>query len=109
MVEGEGEAEAMVSGGSSSSSSSSREHTREVELQVAFQVRQQPGSFGIGQETIGATEKGEVIDPLIGNEQLEYYTQQSVGIILHGLLVKGPDFTATVSSMPIRVRKHRCV
>ena len=73
---------------------------------MAFQVRQKPGSFGIGQETIGATEKGEVIDPLIGNEQLEYYTQQSVGIILHGLLVKGPDCTPAFSAIPIRVSKH---
>ena len=32
-----------------------------------------------------------MVDPLIGNEQLEYYTQQRVGILLHGLLVKAPS------------------
>ena len=33
----------------------------------------------------------QVFDSLIGDEQLEYYTQQRVGILLHGLLVKAPN------------------
>ena len=80
-----------VTHSTASESGSSAAVAESVQLQVAFQVRQKPGSYGIGQETVGATRRGEVVDPLIGNEQLEYYTQQRVGILLHGLLVKAPS------------------
>ena len=40
-------------------------------FRVAFQLRQHPTSYGIGQETVGATKRGEIIDPYISNDQLE--------------------------------------
>ena len=80
-----------------------------VELQVAFQLRQEPGSYGIGQETVGATRRGEVLDPLIGNEQLEYYTQQRVGILLHGQLVKGPNPSGDSESPTAAEAKVSCL
>ena len=54
------------------------------QAKVAFQLRQRPGSYGIGQMTVGTEEE---IDPLISNNELEYYTAEHVGIIVHGLIV----------------------
>jgi hypothetical protein len=56
-----------------------------VDVQVVFQLRQRPGSFAIGQETVLAT---QAIDPHIANSELEYYTKENVGILLQGLLLK---------------------
>lgn len=57
-----------------------------LSVQAVFQLRQRPGSYGIGQETVGAG--AGRLDPLIGNEQLEYYTREGAGIFLHGLLLR---------------------
>lgn len=60
----------------------------EYEVQIAFQLRQRPGSFQIGQETVGANRMGRKIDQHISNNELEYYTKEGVGIIFQGLLIK---------------------
>ena len=36
---------------------------KEVEVQFMFQIRQRPGSYGIGQETAGATRHNITLDP----------------------------------------------
>jgi neuralized-like protein 4 len=78
-----------------------KEKATEVRVQVAFQVRLRPGSYGIGQETVGA--KGQ-IDPRISNAELEYYTRENVGCCIHGLLVKVHGVT---NELPLAVRKQR--
>lgn len=57
------------------------------EAQVAFQMRIRPGSYKIGQETIGATKQ---IDPHIPNSSLEWYTDcaEKGSVQFTGLLVK---------------------
>ena len=60
---------------------------------VAFQLRQRPGSYSIGQETVGAKKE---IDPMISNNELEYYTKENIAIVVYGLLVKVEGITTTV-------------
>ena len=55
---------------------------------VAFQLRQQPGSYEIGQETVRATTEGKQIDPLFSNDELEYYTKRKGVHKLYRLLVR---------------------
>ena len=57
------------------------------QYQVAFQLWQQPESYNVGQETLGAERKGEMIDPLFSNRELEYYTRKGVHR-LYRLLVR---------------------
>ena len=57
-----------------------------LKIQLAFQLRQRPGSYDIGQETIRADDRR--IDPLISNDELEYYTIERSGHVIHSLLVK---------------------
>jgi hypothetical protein len=59
----------------------------QVTMKFAFQARQRPGSYLIGQETVGASRQGVVIDPYFRNNELEFYTLENAGILLHGLLV----------------------
>ena len=59
-----------------------------LQVQLAFQLRQRPGSYSIGQETILKDGDDRRIDPLISNDELEYYTRERGGHIIHGLLVK---------------------
>jgi E3 ubiquitin-protein ligase mind-bomb len=54
-------------------------------ISIGFQLSQRPGSYQIGQETVAAKEQ---LDPLISNDELEYYTKEGVGIVIRGLLVK---------------------
>mmetsp|Transcript_12088 Transcript_12088/g.28120 ORF Transcript_12088/g.28120 Transcript_12088/m.28120 type:complete len:148 (+) Transcript_12088:647-1090(+) len=42
-------------------------------FKVAFQLRQEPGTYSIGQQTVGAR---STIDPLFANSELEYYTKR---------------------------------
>ena len=57
------------------------------QYQVAFQLRQEPGTYGIGQETVGAEGAGRTIDPLFPNSELEYYTKRKGVHKLYRLLV----------------------
>ena len=58
------------------------------QYQVAFQLWQRPDSYNVGQETVGATRKGETIDPLFSNNELEYYTKCKGVHKLYRLLVR---------------------
>ena len=62
--------------------------TKTLKVQFAFQLRIKPGSYGIGQETIGATKNGKKLDENFNNEELEWYTKQNLGIVLYGLLMR---------------------
>lgn len=57
------------------------------EAQVAFQVRLRPGTYRIGQQTVGADKQ---IDPAFSNSSIEYYTKgdEHGSHVLTGLLVK---------------------
>eukprot|EP01084_Bolivina_argentea_P231362 390202_1 len=59
--------------------------SRTIKVQYAFQARIRPGSYGIGQETVGAAQS---IDSHFSNNSLEWYTKENVAIVLHGLLVR---------------------
>ncbi len=52
--------------------------------QFMFQLRQRPGSYGIGQETMG----GQIVDPLVPRTRIEWYTAEDVAIVITGLLVR---------------------
>lgn len=68
---------------------SNPENNKEVlKVQFVFQCRQRPGSYGIGQETVGAAKSGKKLDVLFKNNELEWYTKESVGIFIYGLLVR---------------------
>ena len=58
------------------------------EYEVAFQLRQKPGSYSIGQETVGAQEAHETIDHLFPNDELEYYTKRKGVHKLYRLLIR---------------------
>ena len=56
-------------------------------LKCAFQLRIRHRNNLIGQETAGATAKGEIIDKDFNNNELEWYTKKSVGSVAHRLLL----------------------
>eukprot|EP01084_Bolivina_argentea_P150930 263506_1 len=60
---------------------------RTIKVQFAFQLRVQPGSYKIGQETVGAAKSGLKLDVNFSNNELEWYTKHNLGIVLHGLLL----------------------
>ena len=70
-----------------------------IKVQCAFQLRIRPGSYGIGQETVGAT---KVIDKHFSNDELEWYTKENVGIVLHGFLLNIKD-KKTTKPVPIEI------
>jgi hypothetical protein len=57
------------------------------QYQVAFQLRQEPETYDIGQETVGAEGSGRTIDPLFPNSELEYYTKRKGVHKLYRLVV----------------------
>ncbi|KAI8506781.1 hypothetical protein Bbelb_152220 [Branchiostoma belcheri] len=59
---------------------------------VAFQLCIRPDSYTIGPETVGARRRGETIDPLFSNDELEWSTKERGGTALYGLLVKLEPF-----------------
>eukprot|EP01084_Bolivina_argentea_P269569 458179_1 len=61
---------------------------RTLSIQFAFQLRIRPGSYTIGQETVGAAVRGIRLDDNFSNNELEWYTKENVGIVLYGLLLK---------------------
>ena len=60
---------------------------RTLKVKFAFQLRIKPGSYRIGQETVGATRNGNILDDNFRNEEIEWYTKQNMGIVLYGLLL----------------------
>ena len=58
------------------------------DARVAFQVLIRPGSYRIGQETVGAGSKGIKIDEHFSNDEIEWATKEKVATILYGLLVE---------------------
>ena len=72
-------------------------------FKVAFEVRQQPNSYSVGQETVGvgASPRGtrkdpastRTIDPLFSNDELENYTKVRTALELQRLLVRVLDDT----------------
>ena len=59
-----------------------------VNGKVVFQLKIRPNSYGIGQETVNDTDNGGTIDKYFDNNELEFYTKENVGIVIHGLLFK---------------------
>eukprot|EP00058_Branchiostoma_floridae_P014448 XP_002599936.1 hypothetical protein BRAFLDRAFT_74060 [Branchiostoma floridae] len=59
---------------------------------AAFQLCIRPDSYEVGPETVGAKGKGETIDPLFSNNELEWSTKERGGTALYGLLVKLEPF-----------------
>jgi hypothetical protein len=60
---------------------------RAVQCRFVFQCRQRPGSYCIGQETVGAARRGVRVDPVFENREIEWYTKENVGVVLTGLLM----------------------
>jgi len=54
---------------------------------VAFQLRLRPGTYAVGQQTVGAE---GAIDPYISNDSIEWYTKgtEHASHVLTGLMVK---------------------
>ena len=67
-------------------------------MQFAFQLRIKPGSYGIGQETVGASRIGKKLDEHFKNEELEWYTKQNLSIVLYGLLLGVEEVNALKQS-----------
>eukprot|EP01083_Nonionella_stella_P061227 159596_1 len=61
---------------------------RGLRAKCVFQLRIRPGSYSIGQETIGATEKDIIVDTRFSNSELEWYTKENIGICVYGLCIK---------------------
>jgi len=53
-------------------------------MKVVLQVHVEPGTFGIGQQTVAASRR---LDRHIPNERLEWYTKSNVCHAITGLLV----------------------
>ena len=51
------------------------------------QVRIQPGTYNIGQETVGAKRKGDTVDPYVSNSSVEWYTGELHTHMITGILV----------------------
>ena len=58
------------------------------EYQVAFQLRQEPDTYCIGQETVAADRAEVTIDPLFKNSELKYYTKRKGVHKLYRLLIR---------------------
>ena len=54
-------------------------------MRFVFQLCQRPGSYGIGQETVGAAQQ---LDSKIENNQLEYYTEQVINVVITGICIE---------------------
>eukprot|EP01084_Bolivina_argentea_P290023 498125_1 len=61
---------------------------RTLQAQFAFQLRIRPGCYKVGQETVGAARQGISLDNNFTNNEVEWYTKENIGILLHGLLIK---------------------
>eukprot|EP01084_Bolivina_argentea_P227172 383699_1 len=74
-----------------------QDRNRTVKVQFAFQLRIRPGSYSIGQETVGAASQGKTLDENFSNNELEWYTKENIGIVLHGLLVRIKEINVPLS------------
>eukprot|EP01084_Bolivina_argentea_P138662 244078_1 len=61
---------------------------RTLKVQFAFQLRIRPGSYNVGQETVGAARIGKTLDAHFSNNEIEWYTKENLSIVLYGLLLK---------------------
>jgi hypothetical protein len=59
-------------------------------FEFVFQLRQMPGSYSIGQHTLGASVIGQ-IDPMLSNDELEYYTTRNDAHKLYRLFIRRTD------------------
>jgi hypothetical protein len=66
---------------------------KQVGMRFLFQCRQRPGSYSIGQETVGASSLCKVLDMHFKNTELEWYTKESHAVLLTGLLVQVRELT----------------
>lgn len=57
-----------------------------IGLRFVFQCRQRPGSYTVGQETVGARDLQ--LDPLFDNNELEWYSKEAPALVLTGLMVQ---------------------
>ena len=62
--------------------------SKKLLMRFMFQCRQRPGSYSIGQETVGAASQKVTLDPHFDNNQLEWYTKENAGVLVYGLLVQ---------------------
>ncbi|XP_019620895.1 PREDICTED: uncharacterized protein LOC109467393 [Branchiostoma belcheri] len=76
---------------------------------VAFQLCIRPDSYEIGPETVGARRRGETIDPLFSNDELEWSTKERGGTALYGLLVKLEPFVDGSSDIDVDERSDEIV
>eukprot|EP01084_Bolivina_argentea_P068250 124207_1 len=77
-------------------------------IKFAFQLRIKPKQYGIGQETVGATDSCIVLDPHFANNELEWHTKQNIGIVLHGLLLHIEPINTPLRSINI-VGNKKCI
>jgi hypothetical protein len=56
----------------------------QLAVKFAFQCRQRPGSYAIGQQTVAAK---CTLDDGFSNDELEWYTKENSAIVIQGLLV----------------------
>ena len=66
---------------------------RPLDIRVAFQVRVRPGCYGTGPQTIDARTSVKPIDSHIGNNEIEWFTQERPGVFMTALLIKIENFT----------------
>jgi hypothetical protein len=59
-------------------------------FEVVFQLRQMPGSYNISQPTFGESVIGQ-IDPLLSDDELEYYTTRNDAHKIYRVLVRRTD------------------
>eukprot|EP00040_Diaphanoeca_grandis_P034856 m.217618 g.217618 ORF g.217618 m.217618 type:complete len:492 (+) comp33239_c0_seq2:169-1644(+) len=60
-----------------------------------FQCRVRPGAYSTGQETVGALASKTTLDPHVSNSQLEWYTKESIGVVITGLLIRVRELKPT--------------
>lgn len=60
--------------------------TRKVyQVRVAFQAWVKPGSYTVGQQSLGVNEQ---IDPHLNNSELEWCTKERGSTMLHAFLIR---------------------
>ena len=72
----------------SSDSWRDRATSQKYRVRSAFQARIRPGSYSIGPTTLHHVRRGDRIDPIYGNDEIEWSTKHVDAIMLYGLLIK---------------------
>eukprot|EP00058_Branchiostoma_floridae_P012472 XP_002597960.1 hypothetical protein BRAFLDRAFT_79796 [Branchiostoma floridae] len=65
-----------------------RATSQKYRVRSAFQARIRPGSYSIGPTTLHHVRRGDRIDPIYGNDEIEWSTKHVDAIMLYGLLIK---------------------